>query len=142
MGERELSFDAFERFIQSPDCIFTFRSLDFPTPLQQKLILSYYDLKELVARDHNDIVRTLHAASDRQLDSITSGVLYSVLLDANHTDFLFDNYMAILRNEAWQVLARTLFQVLRESFLAIRPSFRPPIATLLGRLYYFGQLNG
>ncbi len=40
------------------------------------------------------------------------------------------------------MLARTLFQVLRESFLVIRASFRPPIATLLGRLYYFGQLNG
>lgn len=41
--------------------------MDYPTPLQQRMISGYFELKEVAKKNHNDIVRLMHSLADRQL---------------------------------------------------------------------------
>ena len=40
----ELSFEKLDKFIASDNCIFQYKAIDYPTPLEQHLITSYFEL--------------------------------------------------------------------------------------------------
>jgi hypothetical protein len=40
----DLSFEKLDKFIDSAACIFQYKAMDYPTPLQQHLIVSYFEL--------------------------------------------------------------------------------------------------
>lgn len=49
--------------------------------------------------------------------------------------------MPILRSESWLSLDRLLQQIIRESFSAIKVQHRSPLALIIAKLNYFGQLS-
>jgi hypothetical protein len=60
-------FDRLDRFIRSNQCVFDFKSLDYPTEFQQHLITSYFNMTDLLkSQAEPDIVRLLHT-SDKSL---------------------------------------------------------------------------
>ena len=52
-----------EKYIASNNCIFEFKSIDYPTDFQQHLLTNHYELNHLLKTyNHNDIIRQLHTS--------------------------------------------------------------------------------
>lgn len=94
----EQVFDQLEKFASGPLSIFEFKSIDYPSLLQQRLIAGYFDLAQLLKAPHSDIVRQLHSSPERQFEVFLPGLLYNLLLDFNAGQGLFETYMPILRS--------------------------------------------
>jgi hypothetical protein len=63
-----------------------------------------------------------------------------MLLDPANTH-TFETYMPSLRTESWTSFAKLTLQLLRDSFLWIKPHLRCGIVPLLAKLFYYRQLE-
>jgi hypothetical protein len=135
-------FEQLERFSASHLCIFDFKSIDYPSNIQQHLITAYFEFTTLLkTTSHPEIVRLLHSSTDKQHEVFLPGLLYSLLLDFRANHHVFETYMPILRSESWLGFDRLLQQLIRESLGFIKWQYRHALVLILGRLNYFGQLT-
>jgi hypothetical protein len=73
--------------------------MDYPSALQQHLIIAHFELHSVLkSTAHPEVVRLLHSSTERQLDLFLPGLLYNLLLDFPSALTLFETYMPILRS--------------------------------------------
>ena len=131
-----------QRFIQSERCVFELQAIDFPSPLQQHLITSHFELTHLLhSTPHPDVVKLLHSNSDKVHHMFLPGLTYHVLLGSELVPVLCDSYLPILTADTWTALDRLLQNVVRETFRDIKRPYRPGIPELVEKIHHFGQLS-
>lgn len=64
-------------------------------------------MQKILQKSDNQIIRDLHSISESSLESIPQGFIYLMLLDKNLMDRLFQ-YLMLLRNDVWTLMAKNL----------------------------------
>ena len=76
----EQTFARLDRFISSPQCIFHFKPIDYPSQLQQHLISSYFTMTDLLRTQSSDDTAKLLNTSEKYLEVFIPGLLYEMIL--------------------------------------------------------------
>lgn len=111
-------------------------SLDYPTVWQQQLISSYFAFKQILQKPHTQVIRELNSQSEKQVQQVSQGCLYMLLLDPHNLRKL-DHYILILRIDVWNMITHHFMLLLAEYGDALKPGVLLSVPAVLDRLMFY-----